>query len=61
MKRCTLCPRMCRVDRMAGETGFCRTGKLAVVASYGPHFGEERPLVGSGARNYFFLALQPFL
>lgn len=55
MKKCTLCPRMCRVDRMAGETGFCRTGKLAVVASYGPHYGEERPLVGSrGSGTIFF-------
>ncbi|MGA2935777.1 MAG: radical SAM protein [Syntrophobacteraceae bacterium] len=55
MKRCTLCPRMCRVDRTAGETGFCRTGKLAVVASYGPHYGEERPLVGRrGSGTIFF-------
>ncbi len=55
MNKCTLCPRMCRVDRMAGETGFCRTGKLAVVASYGPHYGEERPLVGSrGSGTIFF-------
>ena len=55
MKKCTLCPRMCRVDRMSGETGFCRTGKLAAVADYGPHFGEERPLVGRcGSGTIFF-------
>ncbi len=55
MKKCSLCPRRCGVDRMAGEKGFCRTGRYAVVASYGPHFGEERPLVGrSGSGTIFF-------
>jgi len=55
LKRCTLCPRMCRVDRMAGEKGYCRTGRAAVVASYGPHYGEEQPLVGRrGSGTIFF-------
>ena len=54
MKRCTLCPRMCRVDRTAGETGFCRTGKYASVAGYGPHYGEEPPLVGRGGSGTVF-------
>ncbi len=55
MKKCTLCPRLCGVNRLEGETGYCRTGKHAVVASYGPHFGEERPLVGRrGSGTIFF-------
>jgi len=55
LKRCTLCPRFCKVDRLAGETGYCRTLREAVVASYGPHFGEERPLVGrKGSGTIFF-------
>lgn len=55
MGRCTLCPRMCKVDRLAGEKGYCRTGRKAVVASYGPHFGEESPLVGRrGSGTIFF-------
>jgi len=37
---------MCGVDRTRGETGFCRTGYYPVVSGYGPHFGEEPPLVG---------------
>ncbi|MHC1727916.1 MAG: radical SAM protein [Syntrophobacteraceae bacterium] len=56
MKRCTLCPRMCRVDRLAGEKGYCRTGRSAAVASYGPHFGEERPLVGKGGSGTIFFS-----
>ncbi len=46
MSCCTLCPRECRVNRNEGETGFCRTGKLALVSSFNAHFGEEAPLVG---------------
>jgi len=55
LRSCTLCPRQCRVDRTEGETGFCRTGKDAIVASYAPHFGEEIPLVGTnGSGTIFF-------
>jgi len=52
---CTLCPRTCRVDRLRRERGFCKTGALPVVSSYGPHFGEESPLVGKhGSGTIFF-------
>lgn len=55
LSRCDLCPRRCRVDRLRGETGQCRTGRLAVVSSYGPHYGEESPLVGRyGSGTVFF-------
>jgi putative pyruvate formate lyase activating enzyme len=55
LKECALCPRNCRVDRTAGETGFCRTGSQPVVASWGPHFGEEKPLTGRfGSGTVFF-------
>ncbi|MCU0588699.1 MAG: radical SAM protein [Syntrophobacteraceae bacterium] len=55
MRSCTLCPRLCGVNRLVGETGYCRTGSQAVVASYGPHFGEEQPLVGRrGSGTIFF-------
>ncbi|MCU0584806.1 MAG: radical SAM protein [Desulfobacterales bacterium] len=55
LSKCTLCPRTCRVDRAAGEMGFCRTGRAAKVASFTPHFGEERPLVGDcGSGTIFF-------
>jgi putative pyruvate formate lyase activating enzyme len=55
LKRCTLCPRDCEVDRTSGEKGFCRTGILPFISSYGPHYGEERPLVGRfGSGTIFF-------
>ncbi|MFU8856952.1 MAG: radical SAM protein [Deferrisomatales bacterium] len=53
---CDLCPRRCGVDRLRGEEGFCRTGRRARVASAGPHFGEEGPLVGSGGSGTIFLS-----
>ena len=52
---CSLCPRSCGVNRTAGETGICNTGKDAVVCSFSPHFGEEAPLVGqNGSGTIFF-------
>ena len=55
LEACRLCPRACGVNRLKGEIGFCGAGARAQVASYGPHFGEERPLVGrSGSGTIFF-------
>lgn len=55
LEACDICPHECGVNRREGEKGFCRTGKDMIVASYSPHFGEERPLVGSrGSGTIFF-------
>jgi putative pyruvate formate lyase activating enzyme len=55
LKECTACPRECRVDRTAGDTGYCRTGDKPFISGYGPHFGEESPLVGRfGSGTIFF-------
>lgn len=52
---CTLCPRDCRVNRLKGEKGFCAGGKLAKVASYNSHSGEEPPVSGfQGSGTIFF-------
>jgi putative pyruvate formate lyase activating enzyme len=54
---CRLCPRMCEVDRLHDERGFCRTGRKAIVASFHAHHGEESPLVGRfGSGTIFFSA-----
>lgn len=55
LSQCHLCPHNCLVDRHHGERGLCRTGDRAIVSSYGPHFGEEDPLVGEhGSGTIFF-------
>jgi putative pyruvate formate lyase activating enzyme len=55
LENCRLCPRECGVNRLRDEKGHCRTGRYAVISSYGPHFGEEPELVGhSGSGTIFF-------
>lgn len=56
MECCNLCPRDCGVNRLKGETGYCRTGRRAKVASYNAHFGEEAPLVGRHGSGTIFLS-----
>jgi putative pyruvate formate lyase activating enzyme len=55
LEECYLCPRHCGVNRLAGESGKCHVTNQVVVSSYGPHFGEETPLVGRhGSGTIFF-------
>jgi len=56
LKRCTLCPRRCGVDREAGDRGFCGAGAVAKVAAVSVHHGEEPPLSGSGGSGNIFFA-----
>ncbi len=52
---CDFCGRQCHVDRY-DQPGSCRTGVRAVVASSGPHFGEENPLRGHRGSGTIFFA-----
>jgi putative pyruvate formate lyase activating enzyme len=52
---CKVCPHQCKVNRLVGQQGFCRSGKEVIISSYNAHFGEEPPLVGSsGSGTIFF-------
>jgi putative pyruvate formate lyase activating enzyme len=54
-ENCQLCPRQCGVNRLKGETGFCRAPVDPIVFSAHPHFGEEISLVGRhGSGTIFF-------
>jgi len=53
---CRLCPRKCGVNRLEGKTGFCSSTSRLKIASFGPHHGEERPLVGSGGSGTIFFS-----
>jgi putative pyruvate formate lyase activating enzyme len=55
LESCTACPRNCRVNRLADKFGVCRTGRYAVVSSYGPHLGEEDCLRGSRGSGTIFI------
>ncbi|KAA3659387.1 MAG: radical SAM protein [Chloroflexi bacterium] len=52
---CRVCPRLCGVNRLEGETAVCKIGRYAHVSSYFPHRGEEDCLRGwNGSGTIFF-------
>ena len=55
LESCSICPRQCKVNRLKGELGFCKTGLKPKVCSFLPHHGEEPPVSGSrGSGTIFF-------
>ncbi|MEA3342504.1 MAG: radical SAM protein [Chloroflexota bacterium] len=52
---CDFCGRECGADRYE-QPGSCQTGVRAVVASCGPHHGEEDPLRGQRGSGTIFFA-----
>ena len=55
MESCQLCPRQCGANRLAGDKGFCGSTSQLEISAYHPHYGEERPLVGTGGSGTIFL------
>jgi putative pyruvate formate lyase activating enzyme len=55
MQSCELCPRMCGVNKLKGERGFCGANAKLEISSFHPHYGEEKPLVGSGGSGTIFM------
>ena len=53
-QNCQLCPRMCGVDRTAGQRGFCGCPDTALVAKTMLHPWEEPALAGSGGSGAIF-------
>lgn len=56
LEPCRVCPRVCGARRLFGERGQCGAGRQAEISGYGPHFGEEPPLVGRGGSGTIFFA-----
>ncbi len=55
LEECVLCPHQCKVNRMKGERGYCKTLYNVVMSGAEPHFGEEDELVGyNGSGTIFF-------
>src|SRR5215475_5495420 len=55
LRACTVCPRDCGNDRLAGVLASCASAERPIVSAYAPHFGEEPTLTGTrGAGNIFF-------
>ncbi|MBN1301501.1 MAG: radical SAM protein [Melioribacteraceae bacterium] len=52
---CNICPNECNIDRKNSNEGKCRSGTDIIISGYGPHYGEEPPLVGKfGSGTIFF-------
>lgn len=54
MEQCTLCPRSCRVNRLAGHHGVCRLPDTMRMSHALPHFGEEPPISGTNGAGTIF-------
>ncbi len=55
MSSCTLCPRNCNVNRLAGKTGYCKSPARITAARAALHFYEEPCISGhSGSGAVFF-------
>ena len=54
-QHCTLCPRLCGVDRTAGEQGFCGMPGELIAARAAGHYWEEPVISGEyGSGAVFF-------
>lgn len=51
---CQLCPRLCGDNRLLGKEGECGSSSQLEISSFGPHYGEEKPLVGRGGSGTVF-------
>jgi len=55
LKKCSLCPHRCQVDRTNNQKGICRVAMTPIVYSYLPHHGEEPAISGKrGSGTIFF-------
>ncbi len=55
MKKCTICPRQCAVDRVSGEIGYCGQNSDIRIARAALHYWEEPCISGqNGSGTVFF-------
>ncbi|WP_026842756.1 radical SAM protein [Citrifermentans bremense] len=53
---CDICPHACGVNRLAGESGLCKSAKTVRIASAAIHRGEEPPISGTRGSGTIFLS-----
>ena len=55
LESCTICPHNCKVNRLEGKIGRCRSGKNVKLALSSLHFAEEPCISGkNGSGTVFF-------
>ena len=56
LKKCTLCPHKCLVNRLEDQKGFCGAGAVPIISSVMAHHGEEPPVSGTNGSGTVFFA-----
>ncbi|MFC1743317.1 radical SAM protein [Candidatus Riflebacteria bacterium] len=56
LHKCRVCPWNCGINRFKNEKKVCQSGRMARVASYNAHFGEENCLRGYRGSGTIFLS-----
>ncbi len=56
LEDCAVCPRDCRVNRIAGETSVCGMDVRLKISSANLHHGEEPPISGDRGSGTVFLS-----
>ena len=55
LAKCEICPRMCKVNRLEGKTGFCKCDEKIKIALVSSHYFEEPCISGKeGSGTIFF-------
>lgn len=55
LKSCILCPRVCKIDRTTGQTGYCKADDRIKIAKAYLHMWEEPPISATnGSGTVFF-------
>ena len=55
LESCTICPHNCKVNRLEGKLGRCRSGKNIKIALRSLHHAEEPCISGkNGSGTVFF-------
>ena len=55
LKKCNLCPRECKVNRIIGELGYCMASSQIKIGGYHLHLWEEPIITGEkGSGTIFF-------
>ena len=57
LENCKVCPRDCKVNRLANKMALCKTGRHAIISSAFPHFSEEDCLRGTNGSGTIFFSM----
>lgn len=57
LEHCMCCPRECGANRITEATGFCQTGRYALMSSCFAHMGEEDCIRGNAGSGTIFFSM----